>query len=224
MRVARLVATAALIVAGPVALSAPAYPASKSLNNAATVGVSPMIAALSQYLELPPEQALARWKQERRAAKTNVQLKRQLGRTFVGSWLSGDGRLNVAISDPGKAATVRAAGARPERVPAKATATLSDGVKLLARSQRPAGLVSWYPDPATVSLAVNIKPGTEASVRKWLKQHLGSTPLAIRTVHSRRRHHTRAGQSVFCRYQSHLLGGFRGGGWFRDGRPLRQGR
>ena len=182
MRFARLATTAALIVAVPVALSAPAHAASKPLDSAATVGVSPMIAALSQYLKLPPEQALARWKRERQAARTNVQLKRQLGRTFVGSWLSGDGQLNVAISDPGKAAMVRAAGALPEPVSPKSAVALSDAVKLLTTSQRPAGFVSWYPNRATGSLVVNVKPGTEATARKWLKKHLGTTPFAMGTV------------------------------------------
>ena len=191
MRRSIALAAAMLMTAGVAAVTSPAHAETLQPRLPGAPVVSPMLAALSRDLGITPEQAGIRLSREKWAATTSAELERQLGPAFAGDWLTDDGQtLNVAISDPAKAAIVLAAGAVPKTVP-QSWASLQHVVKLLGGAERPAGIVDWSIDPATNSVVVHAERGTESSVRRWLETHVPST--AVRVATSAGRPHPRGG-------------------------------
>ena len=181
MRRSIVLAAAVLITAGVAAVTSLAHAETVRPGPSGAPSVSPMLAALSRDLKMTPEQAGIRLSREKWAATTSAELERQLGPAFAGDWLTNDGQtLNVAISDPAKAAIVLAAGAVPKPV-TRSWASLKKVVKLLDTAERPAGIVDWSIDPATNSVVVNAERGTESSVRRWLQTHVPSTAIRVAT-------------------------------------------
>ena len=181
MRRSITLAAAVLMTAGVAAVTSPAHAETVRPAPPGAPAVSPMLAALSRDLKMTPEQAGIRLSREKWAATTSAELERRLGPAFAGDWLTDDGRtLNVAISDPAKAAIVLAAGAVPKTV-TRSWASLQKVVKLLGVAERPAGIVDWSIDPATNSVVVNAERGTESSVRQWLQTHVPSEAVRVAT-------------------------------------------
>lgn len=76
-----------------------------------------MLKAVSRDLRITPDQARQRIENEQHAVSIEKRLREELGRTFSGSWVTGDtSQLVVATTDPADEETIRDAGARPKVV------------------------------------------------------------------------------------------------------------
>lgn len=137
---------------------------------AASDGVAPeVVDAMSRDLSLSREQAVKRLKTERWAAGTVARLRTELGEDYGGSWLGADGAtLTVAVADPARAATVRAAGAVPKQVDRGVRELDAVKGRLDSAGGKASPAVSgWYVDVATNSVVVLAQPGAEAAGRRF---------------------------------------------------------
>ncbi|MGH3977572.1 MAG: S1 family peptidase, partial [Pseudonocardiaceae bacterium] len=91
------------------------------------------------------------------AATTESALRSALGASFAGAWFEpGSSRLAVATTDAARAATIRAAGARPRIVAHSVAALDAVMASLDSRSGSvPDSVTGWYLDPATNSVVVS---------------------------------------------------------------------
>jgi streptogrisin C len=171
------VATLAALAAAPVPPAAAAAPVPPPAPDAA----APMLPALQRDLRVTADQARARLAAETAAPPVEQRLRAALGATFGGAWLSADGsRLVVGITDPARAATVRAAGAEP-RVVARSERQLDAAKSALDRTARSAtaGVHAWYVDVATNSVVVTAERPADADA---FVRHSGAASALVRTV------------------------------------------
>lgn len=179
------VAAAILLPAGAIAAAAPASAAPEPGPAPATAGAaSPeMLTALQRDLGLTAEQARTRLTREDKASRTDAQLRKDLGATYAGSWLTADaGTLVVAVTDKAQAARVTAAGATV-KVVGRSAAQLDRVKAALDRSaaQAPAASVpGWYVDVVTNTVVV-LARGDAAAARAFAAS-AGSS--AVRVVAS----------------------------------------
>ena len=177
-------AAATLLPAGIVAaLGTPAAAAPAAPT--ATAASPDMLAALQRDLGLTADGARERIATDLAASRTELRLRKQLGKAFAGAWVTADGKsFVVAVSDAVRAAEVRAAGATA-KVVARNGATL-DAVKAgldRAAAHAPARSVpGWYVDVRTNSVVVLAKGGT-ADARAFVRAS-GVTAAAVRIVAS----------------------------------------
>ncbi|HZB47605.1 MAG TPA: S1 family peptidase [Mycobacteriales bacterium] len=182
-------AAATLLPAGIVAAlgtPAAAAPAAPTATAPTATAASPdMLAALQRDLGLTADGARERIATDLAASRTELRLRKQLGKAFAGAWVTADGKsFVVAVSDAVRAAEVRAAGATA-KVVARNGATL-DAVKAgldRAAAHAPARSVpGWYVDVRTNSVVVLAKGGT-ADARAFVRAS-GVTAAAVRIVAS----------------------------------------
>jgi streptogrisin C len=144
---------------------------------------SKMFAALQRDLSLTAAQADARLKKEAWAITTRKALARELGTTYGGAWLNADAsQLTVAVTNPDRAAAVRAAGAEPKLV--TRSARQLDAVKqnLDRRAKRAAASIpAWYVDPATNSVVV-VSTAQNLSAARSFVASSGVSQDAVRMV------------------------------------------
>ncbi len=113
-----------------------------------------MLAALQRDLGLTADQAATRLATEKQANDTNLLLRKDLGATYGGGWLSGD-RLVVGVTDTAAADVVRASGASA-KVVTRSEATL-EGVRSSLdanKSRAPKTVPGWYVDVPTNTVVV----------------------------------------------------------------------
>ncbi|GGM16121.1 carbohydrate-binding protein [Dactylosporangium sucinum] len=126
-------------------------------TEAAPPGVAPAVfSAMQRDLHLTPAQARTRLANEDRAARTQQVLRKTLGGTYGGTWLSPDaGTVTVAITDKAQERYVRALGAVPFVV-VRSEAQLDAAVTTLDRhsAAAPGTVKGWYADLATNSVVV----------------------------------------------------------------------
>jgi len=171
---------AALAAALTAALAAPgaagAVPASPP-------SASPLVEAMRRDLSLGAAQAAERLAREADARGTESRLRTSLGDRFGGAWLTADaGRLVVAITDPGLAGVVRAAGAEPRLV--QRSERKLDAIKeRLDRASRPAPAVvsGWYVDVVTNTVVVRAAPGSATAAAGFVRAG-GVDSAAVRVV------------------------------------------
>ncbi|GAA3447182.1 S1 family peptidase [Planomonospora venezuelensis] len=167
------------LTASPAASASPAPPSPPSPP-------SPMADALQRDLGLTPEQAAVRLAREERAVAVESSLRRELGETYGGAWLTGDdAQLVVATTDPALFGAIGARGARP--VLATRTLAQLDAVKnRLDRAPAPARAAAslWYVDVPTGTVVVQAtgQAGAEA-----LLAAAGVDPSSVRVVISAER-------------------------------------
>src|SRR5918995_4132677 len=180
-------AAATLLPAGIVAAlgtPAAAAPAAPTATAPTATAASPdMLAALQRDLGLTADGARERIATDLAASRTELRLRKQLGKAFAGAWVTADGKsFVVAVSDAVRAAEVRAAGATA-KVVARNGATL-DAVKAgldRAAPHAPARSVpGWYVDVRTNSVVVLAKGGT-ADARAFVRAS-GVTAAAVRIL------------------------------------------
>lgn len=121
-----------------------------------------MFAALQRDLHLTAEQARARLAGDAKAARVERRLRGTLGTRFGGAWLTPTAdRVVVAITDPAKAADVRAAGATPQVVKrSEAQLTTTKSTLDSKAAAAPASVSGWYVDVATNSVVVVAAAGS----------------------------------------------------------------
>jgi streptogrisin C len=164
----RLAAVAAAILlpsSGLVAFGIPAL-AAPDAPPAADAASPAMLGALQRDLGLTATEARARLAREDTASKKDVQLRKELGAAYAGSWLTSDaGSLVVAVTDRAQSARVTAAGATP-KVVARSAAAL-DQIKATLDSnaaKAPAAAVpGWYVDVVTNTVVVLAKGDAAAA-------------------------------------------------------------
>jgi streptogrisin C len=147
---------------------------------------SKMLATLQRDLGLTRAQAEARVKKEAWAIQTREALSQELGTTYGGAWLNADAsQLTVAVTNPDRAAAVRAAGAEPKLV-ARSARQLDAIKQNLDRqaSRATASIAGWYADPATNSVVV---VSTAASAGRAFIASSGVTADAVRVVTTNQR-------------------------------------
>ncbi|SDZ16416.1 streptogrisin C. Serine peptidase. MEROPS family S01A [Micromonospora pattaloongensis] len=171
--------TLAAFAAGPVspASAAPPAPAPAPAPDLAPA----MLSALQRDLHLTADQARARLAAEAAAPAVETKLRATLGDTFGGAWLDGDGgALIVGITDPARAAAVRAAGAEP-RVVGRSERQLTAAKSALDRGAGSATrrVHAWYVDVATNSVVVTAERPADATA---FIRASGAAAALVRTV------------------------------------------
>jgi streptogrisin C len=179
---AALGAVAALTVPAIAATGASPTPGGEPFA-ATAPAADQMIPVLRRDLGLSTEQARTRLLRESWATRTAQTLRRQLGASFGGVWLTADaGQLMVAVTDAAQAGAVRAAGAQP-KVVARSAAQLDTVKADLDGARAPATVQGWYVDPATNSVVLLARPGTGARALRFATAR-GVDAAAVRLVTS----------------------------------------
>ncbi len=181
------IAAAILLPAGIVAAlgtPAAAAPAAPAATAPTADAASPeMLAALQRDLGLTATQARQRIASDLAATRTELRLRKQLGKAFAGAWVTADS-LVVAISDASRAAEVRAAGATA-RVVARNGASLDAvkaGLDRAAKRAPAASVPGWFVDVKTNTVVVLARGGT-ADARAFIRA-AGVDAAAVRVVTS----------------------------------------
>ncbi len=167
------VATAALTVLGllPATSFAADTPAPAVPTAAARFDMAPgMVAAMRRDLRLTDDQIAVRLATEAAAPVVEKRLRTQLGATFAGAWIpAGAARLTVAVTDPGAASAVRAAGATPAVV-AHSAADLAAAQRKLDRNAakvKNTAIRGWHVDLAANRVVVTAAPGQADAARAF---------------------------------------------------------
>jgi streptogrisin C len=157
--------TAAVIAAAAGLTAAMTIPALAKPLAETPESVNPQVfAALQRDLKLDPNGVRVRLANEEKASRTQLTLRKSLGSTYAGSWLSGDAAtLTIAVTDTASADKVRAAGATPtlvKRSHADLDRVMADLDAALAAG---ASVPGWYVDEATNSVVVLARDTTAAA-------------------------------------------------------------
>ncbi|GAB3442872.1 S1 family peptidase [Actinophytocola sediminis] len=142
-----------------------------------------MLAAVARHLDLTEDQAEARLAAEDRASTTDLRLRKELGDSYAGGWLTSTGdTLVVAVTDTAAADSARAGGAEPRLV--RYSASELDAVRSTLDAKRaaaPAGVASWYVDVTANAVVVNA--GSVAAAWRFVEAS-GVARDAVRVVRS----------------------------------------
>lgn len=142
-----------------------------------------MLAAMQRDLGLTAEQAATRLATEKRANDTNLVLRKDLGGTYAGGWLS-DGKLVVGVTSPAAASSVRAHGATA-RVVARSEKAL-DTVRFSLdrnKSRAPKTVPGWYVDVASNTVVVLSRADATGAAWRFVRS-AGVAKDAVRVVAS----------------------------------------
>lgn len=158
-RIAILTGVALTTVSVVVAIAVPATAGIGTVSPASTDGQAPsseIVAAIQRDFKLTPEQARARLANEDRASRTELVLRKQLGASFGGAYLSADaGTFTVSVTDTAAAEKVRRAGATPRLV--ARSERLLDAVKARLDSNSaaaPESIAGWHVDAYSNTVVV----------------------------------------------------------------------
>lgn len=116
-----------------------------------------MLTALRRDIGGSDESIAARLAVEDRAPRLEQRLGRELGADYAGSWIDEDGSaLVVGVTDPARAAEVRAAGARSKLVPRSLAALrrIQDRLDRRSKVAAPAGVHGWWVEVQTNRVVV----------------------------------------------------------------------
>ncbi|GLW35312.1 ricin-type beta-trefoil lectin domain protein [Actinoplanes regularis] len=176
-----------------------------------------MLAAMQRDLHLDADQIAARLTTEAAAPVIEKRLRTQLGTHFAGAWIpDGASRLTVAVTGRADAEKVRAEGANPVIVERGQNDLDAARAKLDKRgAQAPDTIRGWYVDPATNSVVITTKPGTEAQAREFAATAKAG-PVTVRTTAEQPRpmYDTRGGDqyvingNTLCSVGFPVAGGF----------------
>ncbi|MFJ1589213.1 S1 family peptidase [Kitasatospora albolonga] len=174
----------ALLVLGAWAAVGPsaatAAPASGSAS--AELPASPaLLSAMQRDLGLTESQARTRLAEEKAATALEPKAQRAAGSAYGGSWFDAStGRLTVAVTDAGKAAAVRAAGA-DTRIVEHSAARLDATMKRIDALTAPAGVASWRVDPASSRVVVNVVDSAQGDndVRAFVAKARKAGPVTV---------------------------------------------
>jgi streptogrisin C len=143
------------------------------------------VVALRRDLALDADQAGARLRRESWAGRTMGTLKKDLGDTYAGAWMTAAGdQLVVGVTGPDAAEKVRRTGAQP-RIVGRSAATLDTVKQRLDRSALKGNkaVSGWYVDAAANDVVVLARPGQQLAAAAAVNA-TGAPPQAIRVVAS----------------------------------------
>ncbi|RJL27153.1 S1 family peptidase [Bailinhaonella thermotolerans] len=161
----------ATAVASALALVTIALPAGAAVaeGRSAPVPAAPepdpaILEGVKRDLGLTDAQARARLAKEHQASVVEPRLRAALGQAFGGLWLSPDASvIHVGLTDPAKAALVRAEGAEPVAVRHSERKLNAAVARLDARkASAPASIAGWYADVTTNSVVVLARDAASA--------------------------------------------------------------
>ncbi|MER6770037.1 S1 family peptidase [Streptomyces bacillaris] len=152
-----LLVVGAWTAVGPATASAAPVDSATSAPSAAELPASAaLLSAMQRDLGLTEAQARTRLAEEKAATVLEPKAQRAAGAAYGGSWFDAKtGKLTVAVTDAGKAAAVRAAGAQTRLVEHSA-AQLDATMKRIDALSAPKGVASWRVDPETSRVVVNV--------------------------------------------------------------------
>ncbi|MBB5868343.1 streptogrisin C [Allocatelliglobosispora scoriae] len=182
-RIFYISAVATLTMGITAALTYPAVAGQRaeSVNDAATAaGVSPQVfEALARDLKLDTAGVSVRLANEAKANKSDLKLRKSLGKSYAGAWLSADAKtFTIAVTGEAQAEQVRAAGATPRLVKHSLQQLDAVKAKLDANSAKaPKAVPGWYVDVTTNTVVVLARAGADTA--GFLKQ-IGADISAIR--------------------------------------------
>jgi streptogrisin C len=158
--------------------------ASSSSDSGGTVNI--VRTAVQRDLSLTADQAQKRLTREAWATDVEAELRKELGSTFAGAWMSEDGDdLNVGVTTRAAAAEVRDAGATPRLV----ERSESDLKAMTRRLNTNAGdaddaVSAWYVDVAENEVVLVARPNGRSEA-ETLAEDSGLPDDAVRVVTSR---------------------------------------
>ncbi|MDI1463164.1 alpha-lytic protease prodomain-containing protein [Catellatospora sp. KI3] len=162
-------AVAALTLGITAALTYPAVAGQRpdaTTDAAIAAGVSPQVfQALSRDLKLDAKGVQLRLANEAKAAGADLKLRKALGASYSGAWLSADAKtFTVAVSNAAQAEQVKAAGATPQVVKLSLAQLDAAKAKLDAvAAKAPKSVPGWYVDVTTNSVVVLAHAGGDAA-------------------------------------------------------------
>ncbi|HZM76731.1 MAG TPA: S1 family peptidase [Candidatus Limnocylindrales bacterium] len=179
----RRIITAAAVIATAAGLTAAlTIPALAKPPADTPEGVTPQVfAALQRDLKLDPQGVRVRLANEAKASRTELSLRKSLGSSYAGSWLSGDAAtLTVAVTDSASAEKVRATGATPKLVGRSHDDLQGVMAKLDSVPSPSAGVPGWYVDVVTNSVVVLARDATAATAAAVFVKSAGVPADAVR--------------------------------------------
>lgn len=176
-------ALSALLLLGSMAATGlPATAADSSSSPSPAPASASLLTAMQKDLGLTRAQATARLAAERTATSIEDRARTAAGSSYGGSWFAPDsGTLTVALTDRGKADSVRATGANVRLV--KHSERLLDAVKRrIDALDAPSGVGSWQVDPRTNQVVVEVVAGhrDDNDVRAFLARATAAGPVSVR--------------------------------------------
>lgn len=162
-------AGALAVFAAPV-LSGARIPPGSEDSVAGSPVAAEVLLAMQRDLTLSPDQVTARLKKEAWAARTDRTLRRELGATYAGAWMTPTAdQLVVGVTTEAGADKVRATGAEP-RLLSRGEATLNEvklrldrGAKKIAKT-----VSGYFVDVTANTVVVLTRPGDQAAARTAL--------------------------------------------------------
>ncbi len=176
-------AVGALTLGLTTALTLPAIAGQRpdpATDAAVAAGVSPQVfQALARDLKLDTAGVQTRLANEAKASKADLTLRKTLGGSYGGAWLSADAKtFTVAVTSAAEAVKVRDAGATPQLV--KHSLAKLDAVKASlddSAAKAPKAVPGWYVDLATNTVVVLARAGADAAA--FIKES-GADASAVR--------------------------------------------
>ncbi|TXS52690.1 S1 family peptidase [Streptomyces sp. t39] len=162
---------------------AAATTAEKSPTATAEVSTG-LVEAMQRDLGLTAAEARERMAAESAAVRVEPKARQAAGAAYGGSWFdAASGNLTVAVTDPGKAAAVRATGADTRVV--QHTERRLDSVKAAIDAlPAPDGVSSWHVDPKSNRVVVSVVASerSDNDVRRFLDRARAAGPVAVTEV------------------------------------------
>ncbi|MGA5048417.1 S1 family peptidase [Streptomyces arboris] len=171
----------ALLILGAWTAAGPSTASAAPADSAELPASAALLSAMQRDLGLTEGQARTRLAEEKAATALEPKAQRAAGSAYGGSWFdSATGKLTVAVTDAGKAAAVRAAGAQT-RVVEHSAAQLDATMKRIDALSAPDGVASWRVDPATSRVVVNVVASAQGDndVRAFVAKARKAGPVTV---------------------------------------------
>ncbi|MFJ8844899.1 S1 family peptidase [Streptomyces cyaneofuscatus] len=171
----------ALLILGAWTAAGPSTASAAPADSAELPASAALLSAMQRDLGLTEGQARTRLAEEKAATALEPKAQRAAGSAYGGSWFdSATGKLTVAVTDAGKAAAVRAAGAQT-RVVEHSAAQLDATMKRIDALSAPDGVASWRVDPATSRVVVNVVASEQGDndVRAFVAKARKAGPVTV---------------------------------------------
>ncbi|MGA4996818.1 S1 family peptidase [Streptomyces arboris] len=171
----------ALLILGAWTAAGPSTASAAPADSAELPASAALLSAMQRDLGLTEGQARTRLAEEKAATALEPKAQRAAGSAYGGSWFdSATGKLTVAVTDAGKAAAVRAAGAQTQIVEHSA-AQLDATMKRIDALSAPDGVASWRVDPATSRVVVNVVASAQGDndVRAFVAKARKAGPVTV---------------------------------------------
>ncbi|MFC9034311.1 S1 family peptidase [Streptomyces arboris] len=171
----------ALLILGAWTAAGPSTASAAPADSVELPASAALLSAMQRDLGLTEGQARTRLAEEKAATALEPKAQRAAGSAYGGSWFdSATGKLTVAVTDAGKAAAVRAAGAQT-RVVEHSAAQLDATMKRIDALSAPDGVASWRVDPATSRVVVNVVASAQGDndVRAFVAKARKAGPVTV---------------------------------------------